>query len=172
LCGQCLKKTPEYEHTFAPFIYQGAIRHLIKGLKFNNHYKNAKLLGSLFAEQLQQDSDLPECIIPVPLHKNRYQERGFNQSLEIAHTVAKQLRIPLELNACIRHRDTPHQLSLPAKQRHENIKNAFSIVKPIHYSHIALLDDVMTTGSTVAEITGVLKKTGVQRVDVWVCARA
>lgn len=171
LCGQCLKNPPGYDCTVAPFAYQGAMRSLVTKLKFNDAYKNARLLGMLLAEKLRNDS-LPDCIIPVPLHEARYQERGFNQSIEIGRTVARQLKIPLELNACIRHRNTPHQVSLPAKQRHTNIKNAFSIAKPLHYSHVAILDDVMTTGSTVAEITAVLKQAGVQKVEVWVCARA
>jgi ComF family protein len=172
VCGECLKNPPAFAHTIAPFIYQDAISYLIKGLKFNNQYKNARLLGMLFAEQLPENTELPQCIIPVPLHKNRYQERGFNQSLEIARSAAKQLKIPLDLNSCIRHRDTPHQVSLPAKHRHQNIKDAFSIAKPIHYSHVAVFDDVMTTGSTVQEMAKVLKKAGVKKVDVWVCARA
>lgn len=172
ICGQCLKSSPGYDCTTAPFAYQTIMQHLITRLKFNDSHKNARLLGMLLAEQLQQQTQLPECIIPVPLHKNRYRERGFNQSIEIARTVAKQLKIPLELNVCVRHRNTPHQVSLPAKQRHSNIKDAFSIVKPLRYSHVAVLDDVMTTGSTVAEIAGLLKKAGVKKVEVWVCARA
>lgn len=171
LCASCFKKAPDYDCTIAPFLYQGAMQHLIKGLKFNHHYKNAKLLGQLFSEALEKNRPLPDCIMPVPLHKNRYQERGFNQSTEIARNIAQYLKIPLELNTCIRHRDTPHQVSLPAKQRHENIKQAFSLSKTVCYSHIALFDDVMTTGSTVAEMTCVLKKAGVQKVEIWVCAR-
>jgi predicted amidophosphoribosyltransferase len=76
------------------------------------------------------------------------------------------------LNSCLRHRDTPHQTALTAKQRRKNLKNAFSIVKPIDAQHIALLDDVMTTGSTAHELAYILKKAGVGKVDVWVCARA
>ena len=148
------------------------MRNLVRQLKFSDNYKNARLLGTLLAERLQQQTQRAECIIPVPLHKHRYRERGFNQSIEIARTVARQLKIPLELNACVRHRNTPHQVSLPAKQRHTNIRDAFSVSKPLHYSHVAILDDVMTTGSTVAEIAGVLKKAGAQTVEVCVCARA
>lgn len=172
VCEQCLKTPPTYDYTVAPFAYQGIIRNLVTRLKFNDNYKNARLLGTLLAERLQQQAQLPECIIPVPLHEHRYRERGFNQSIEIARTVARQLRIPLELNAFVRHRNTPHQVSLPAKQRHTNIRDAFSVIKPLHYSHVAVLDDVMTTGSTVAEIASVLKKSGVQKVEVWACARA
>jgi ComF family protein len=172
ICARCLKKPPAYHHTFAPFVYQGAMRHLITELKFNHHYKNARLLGTLLAEQLkQQPTELPDCIIPVPLHKNRYQERGFNQSVEIARSLSQQLNIPLELNACIRHRDTPHQVGLSAQQRLVNVKGAFSLKKSLPFSSIAVLDDVMTAGATLNEIANVLKNSGIKRIDVWVCAR-
>jgi ComF family protein len=171
-CSSCLQLPPSYNHTFAPFLHQGIIRHLVTRLKFNDHYKNARLLGTLLAEQLPTQTALPECIIPVPLHKNRYQQRGFNQSIEIAKTVSRQLNVPLELNACIRHRDTPHQVGLTAQQRLLNVKDAFSIQKPLPFSYVAVLDDVMTAGATLNEVATVLKKAGVQKVDVWVCARA
>ncbi|MFZ2406068.1 MAG: ComF family protein, partial [Methylobacter sp.] len=171
-CGRCLSRPPAFDETYAPFIHQGAIRHLIGTLKFGAHYKNARLLGMLLAEHLKQTAERPDLILPVPLHKTRYRRRGFNQAIEIARTVAKELQIPLDLTSCRRHRDTPHQTQLPAKKRRKNLKNAFSIVKPIHARHIAILDDVMTTGSTAHELAYVLKKSGISRVDVWVCARA
>jgi len=148
------------------------MRHLITTLKFGSHYKNARLLGLLLADHLKKTAQRPDLILPVPLHKSRYRERGFNQAIEIAKTVSKELQIPLDLSSCLRHRHTPHQIALTAKQRHLNIKNAFSIRKPIHAQHIAILDDVMTTGSTAHELALLLKKAGVSRVDVWICARA
>ncbi|MCX7097868.1 MAG: double zinc ribbon domain-containing protein, partial [Methylococcales bacterium] len=114
LCGQCLATPPAFDETYAPYLYQSEIRHLILALKFGAHYKNARLLGLLLAEHLQQTAQRPELILPVPLHKARYRERGFNQALEIAKTVAKQLQIPLVLDTCIRQRDTPHQTALTA----------------------------------------------------------
>ncbi len=172
LCGHCVSQTPAFEETHAPFIHQGIIRHLIARLKFNRQYQNARLLGTLLANHLEKTAEIPEIIIPVPLHKQRYRQRGFNQSVEIAKTLSKQLNIPLDTKSCIRHRNTPHQIDLPAKQRHKNIKNAFKNTKPIKASHVAIFDDVMTTGSTVNELAKLLKKAGVNRVDVWVCARA
>lgn len=126
----------------------------------------------LLADHLKQTAESPDLILPVPLHKARYRSRGFNQSIEIARTVAKEMQIPLDLTSCRRHRNTPHQTQLAAKKRFKNLKNAFSIAKPIHALHIAILDDVMTTGSTAHELAYVLKKAGASRVDVWVCARA
>ncbi len=172
VCTACLKNPPAYNRTIAPFAHQGIMRHLVTRLKFNDNYKNARLLGMLLAEKIQAETQLPQCIIPVPLHKNRYQERGFNQSIEIARTLSKKLNIPLELNACVRHRDTPHQVGLSKQERLVNVKDAFSLQKPLPFSHVVLLDDVMTAGATLHEIASVLKKNGVEKVDVWVCARA
>ena len=172
LCGHCLSQSPAFDETHAPFIHQSIIRHLIASLKFNKQYKNARLLGYLLATHLQKTSEMPELIIPVPLHTLRYQERGFNQTIEIAKTVSKRLNIPIDTKSCIRNRNTPHQTNLPAKQRNKNIKNAFQVIKLIDAQHIAILDDVMTTGATVNELAKVLKKSGVTRVDVWVCGRA
>jgi ComF family protein len=172
LCGRCLSETPTFDETFAPFLYQDEIRHLITGLKFGAQFKNARLLGGLLADYVGNAAEKPDCIIPVPLHKARYHERGFNQALEIARTVSHMLHIPLDYSSCIRSKDTPHQTGLKAKKRKQNLRRAFSLVKPIKSNHVAILDDVMTTGSTVNALASVLKKSSISRVDVWVCARA
>ncbi len=172
LCGRCLKSTPGFDETHAPFRYDQSMRFLITQLKFHRSYKNARLLGNLLAQHIAEMSELPECIIPVPLHSNRYFERSFNQSIEIARHVSKQLAIPLDLTSCVRSRDTRHQISLPAKKRRNNMKRAFSVIKPLRYRHIAIIDDVMTTGATVSDLALALKQHGTARVDVWICARA
>ena len=171
LCGHCQSIAPAFNICHAPFIYQGAMRYLITHLKFNQHYKNARLLGQLFAESLI-DRKLPQCIIPVPLHKKRYRQRGFNQTLEIAKTIGRQLQIPVEPKLCIRHRNTLHQVGLTINKRQDNVKNAFSIIKENHYTHVAILDDVMTTGATLQEIALILKSTGIINIELWVCTRA
>ncbi|MGR9115692.1 MAG: ComF family protein [Gammaproteobacteria bacterium] len=172
LCGDCQKRKMSFDETHAPFTYQGVIRYLITGLKFRSQFKNARLLGMLMAEHLKLSAECPEYLLPVPLHKSRYRQRGFNQAIEIAQTLGRELSIPLSLNGCTRIRNTPHQIDLPAKQRRKNIKHAFSIHKLPPARHVAIVDDVMTTGTTVAELAALLKKAGVDRVDVWVCARA
>ena len=172
LCGHCISTPPAFDETYAPFVYQAEIRHLVTKLKFGGHTKNARLLGLLLADHLKQSAQLPELIIPVPLYKTRYRERGFNQALEIGRTVAKELNIPLDITSCQRTHDTPHQIGLTALQRRKNLEKAFTLIKPIKAQHVAILDDVMTTGSTVHELASLLKKAGVERVDVWVCARA
>jgi ComF family protein len=172
LCPDCLSNPPAFDETLAPFIHRRAIRYLILQLKFHRHYPSARLLGGLMADYLQKTAELPEYIIPVPLHKNRYCERGFNQSIEIARILSKKLNVPLDIHSCIRHRDTAHQVGLSGEQRNENIKNAFSISSKFRAKHVVLIDDVMTTGSTVHELAAALKMAGCLRVQVWVCAKA
>ena len=173
LCGDCQKNPPAFDKTFAPYIHQGAIRYLINQCKFNGAYKNSRVLGLLLANYLRNHSDtLPELIIPVPLHPERYQQRGFNQTLEISKIVARELSISVDNTSCLHIKNTPHQISLTAKQRRKNIKNAFQIIKAPRAKHIAILDDVMTTGATANELAKILKSSGVSQVDVWVCARA
>ena len=172
LCGGCLRQEPSFDNTYAPFIYQEEIRHLITGLKFGKQFKNAKLLGLLLTEAIPEHASKPGCLIPVPLHPARYRERGFNQAFEIARAVGTALNIPLNTQSCVRLKDTPHQTGLSAKQRRKNLRKAFAAVKPLTKSHIAIIDDVMTTGSTAEMLARELKKAGVNRVDVWVCARA
>lgn len=172
LCGHCLSSPPAFDETVAPFLYSGSVSHLITGLKFAKQYKNARVLGILLAEYLASHTEMPDCIVPVPLHKQRYRQRGFNQAIEVANTVSNRLKIPLDLYDCIRQKNTAHQTRLPAKQRRKNVRKAFAANKPIGYRHVALLDDVMTTGSTASELAKTLKQAGVERVDVWVCARA
>lgn len=171
-CPVCTKKPPAFDETLAPFVHHGAIRYLIISLKFHAHYPSARLLGNLLADYLQKTAQFPDCIIPVPLHKNRYRERGFNQSIEIARVLEKRLNVPLDLKSCIRNRDTAHQVGLNAVQRNENIKNAFSVSASFKAKHVALVDDVMTTGSTVHELALALKMAGCERVQIWVCAKA
>ncbi len=172
LCGQCQKQQFIFDETHSPFIYAGAIPHLIQTLKFNGHQENARLLGALLADSVYANIDKPDYILPVPLHKHRYRERGFNQSIEIAKEVARRLKIPLDLTSCQRQNNTVPQTELSAKQRRKNLRNAFMINRPLSIQHVAIIDDVMTTGTTANELAKTLKKAGVKRVDVWVCARA
>ena len=94
LCGRCLKNTPSFDDTHAPFLYQGNIRYLITQLKFANQYKNARLLGTLLAGHIKNTAEIPECIVPIPLHRNRYRQRGFNQSIELARHLYQAIANP------------------------------------------------------------------------------
>ncbi len=174
-CGECLKNPPVYDSTICLFHYANPIDTLILALKFGGNLIYAKLLGELMQEKIEawyKHHDKPDCIIPIPLHRKRLQERGFNQALEIIKPVAKRMNISLELDLCKRKLNTAAQSSAAsAAVRKRNIKNAFWISPAFQANHVAVVDDVITTGQTVAEFSRLLKKAGVRQIDVWCCAR-
>ena len=112
-----------------------------------------------------------DLVVPVPLHDARLRERGYNQSMEIARGIASRLDLPLAAEAMARVRDTAAQLELPWKARRENVRGAFSCRQSLDGKTIAVVDDVMTTGATLAEVAATLKKFGAARVVNWVVAR-
>ncbi|MEW6352752.1 MAG: ComF family protein [Pseudomonadota bacterium] len=173
LCGQCQVAPPPYDAAFSLLHYAAPVDQLVQRLKFSAKLNLARLLGELLAERLaQRAAPPPELIIPVPLHRARLRTRGFNQALEIARPIARRLRIPLDYRNCTRVRATAVQSTLPAKQRAKNVKGAFRVLKPIAARHVALVDDVMTTGSTLHECATALRAAGVATIEVWTCARA
>ncbi|MDZ4098970.1 MAG: phosphoribosyltransferase family protein [Methylophilaceae bacterium] len=110
-------------------------------------------------------------IIPMPLHPKRLAERGFNQSLEIAKLVAKELGIPLDTTSCSRIKFSPPQASLPLKARIKNMRGAFSCHQDLQAQRVILLDDVMTTGASLHELAATVKSAGASHVECWVVAR-
>lgn len=161
---------------FALYHYQAPIQQLILGVKFNNRLVNAKILGELLASYLcdqYRNQDKPEIIIPVPLHPKRLRERGYNQALELARPVAKKLKIQINKSAVERIKNTLAQAVLPAKNRAQNLKQAFSInANSLRgYKHVAVIDDVITTGNTAAELCKTLYQEGIHRIDIWCLAK-
>jgi ComF family protein len=171
-CGRCLQQPPPFDSCRAAFRYEEPIRHLIHGLKFSHRHAFARLLGELAAAHFRTHAEMPELIVPVPLHPSRYRERGFNQSLEIARHLSRNLNIPLEFRACKRSRTTRPHAELSAEERRKNIRGAFRLEREIKARHVAILDDVVTTGATAGELARTLRKAGIQRIDVWAVARA
>jgi ComF family protein len=174
-CGNCLNNRLTFIRTFVLFHYQMPVDQLILGLKFNNRLVNAKILGELLADYLcdqYQTQNKPEIIIPVPLHASRLYERGYNQALELARPIARKLKIRIDKSNVERTKNTLAQALLPAKKRQQNIKHAFGVTKAKHYKHVAVIDDVITTGNTVMELCEMLHRAGVEKIDVWCCAKA
>lgn len=173
ICGGCLTKPLPFDKLCVFLSYTEIIKKMITGLKFQQKLIYAHILGTLLAEKISaqyQNETLPDIIIPVPLHKKRLYERGFNQAIELARPISKKLNIRIDCKSCERVKNTAAQSMLPAKQRSNNVKNAF-VAKQNHGQHIALLDDVMTTGHTLIELSRALYDVGVKRIDVWCCAR-
>lgn len=175
ICGDCLKDPPHFEVVHTLFFYQAPMTNLILQLKFNHALTHARLFGEWLTKKIQHtwylDQPLPDCIIPVPLHPKRLRERGFNQALEIARPIAKTLQLPLFSDTCQRIKYTEAQATLLSKRRKKNVRGAFHSETDFTGQHIALVDDVMTTGYTIRELSRVLKKQGARRIDVWCCAR-
>lgn len=169
-CGSCQTQPSGFDRTAALFHYAPPIDQLIQRFKFGQGLHLARLFATLLAERLR-DSARPDCIIPVPLHPSRQRERGFNQALEIARPLARHLGCPLDHTCCLRTRATPAQSRLDARQRQRNLRDAFALSRKITAQHVALVDDVMTTGSTLHALTETLRHGGVEYIEVWVCAR-
>lgn len=170
VCGGCLRKSPPFDTAIAPLRYGWPLDRLLTRFKFSHRLSHGRLLAQLLADHIPRD-DLPTAIVPVPLHPARLRQRGFNQAHELAATLGRHFKVPVLPNACVRQRETDNQSELSAIQRHHNLKNAFAVrVKPP--THLAIADDVMTTGSTVAELAKTLKRAGAEKISVWCVARA
>lgn len=174
ICGDCLSNPLSFYEAHAAFIYQPPISPLITQLKFSQNLLCGSALSDLLLTFLQskyQKKPWPQAIIPVPLHPKRLAERGYNQAAELAKPLAKALKIPLYLDICERVKETATQTAISEKERHMNLKNAFVVANPTKLKHIAIVDDVLTTGSTSVALAKTLKKSDVERVDVWVVAK-
>jgi ComF family protein len=146
---------------------------LLLQLKFHQKLHLASLLGGLLAEALEgRAAPLPDCLVPVPLHPQRLRERGYNQALELARVVSTRLAVPLDATLCVRQRATAPQTALDGKERRRNLHGAFTVREGNLPRHVAIIDDVVTTGTTVGELARTLRRAGVDTVEVWACARA
>lgn len=173
LCGACLRQPPYYHSSTIPFRYAPPLAHLIKQMKFHQRLDIARCLGELLARYLSSNTDsLPEVIIPVPLHPRRLRRRGYNQALELARPVARRLGLPIDTRLVRRQRATAEQSHLQLSQRRRNVRGAFTIDRAKQYRHVAIFDDVVTSAQTVNELARILRRAGIERVDVWSCCRA
>jgi ComF family protein len=172
-CGRCQQRPPAFDTTTALFHYQPPVDYLIKQLKFAHELALIPLLSALLSARLTtRAAPLPALLVPVPLHHTRLRERGFNQATELARRVGRELGIRSDHRLCKRNRDTRPQSLLSPNARRLNLRNAFSVQGSGVAGHVAIIDDVMTTGHTSNELARVLKQAGAERVEVWVIARA
>lgn len=173
LCGNCLRQPPPYHAGFALLRYSSPASDLIRDLKFHARLENARLLGSWMADTIvARSAPLPQLLIPVPLHRSRQRQRGFNQALELARPLARRLHIPIDARLARRLRNTAAQTELNAAARRANVRHAFALSAALPVRHVAIVDDVVTTGHTVAELAALLQRHGAQVIEVWCAARA
>lgn len=177
LCGRCLRRRPAFDRTLAAALYEAPFTRLIHGLKYGATLAYAPLLADLLHARVGTASDPPICdvVLPVPLSRRRIAERGFNQSIEVGRILARRLGRPLDTRSVLRIVDTSPQAALPFDARRRNIRGAFSVVDGCRHtlvgSHVAIVDDVMTTGATLDELARTLKRAGVATVTCLVVAR-
>ncbi|MEI6208700.1 MAG: ComF family protein [Desulfuromonadales bacterium] len=175
-CGQCQTHPPHFDAARAHLLYDGSARDLIHYFKYRYKIHLRRPLVLLTLEGLTEfiTSRAPDVIIPVPLHRSRLQSRGFNQSVLLGNLFSSRLSIPMVVDGLARIRQTESQADLSAEARRNNVKGAFAAQRPgdISGKRILLLDDVMTTGSTVNECARVLKKASAASVVVAAIARA
>jgi ComF family protein len=172
-CGKCISQEPHFTHTIAPYRYYYPVDYFVQRLKFMGEQKYGRLMGELLAaEVLRQGlAEMPQLLLPVPLHRSRYRSRGFNQADIIAKYCGAKLNIAVSTHHLKRIKNTTPQTALSKAKRHKNIHGAFVLNTSLLPSYVALIDDVMTTGSTAREVASTLLSGGVRRVDVWVVAR-
>lgn len=171
ICGKCIVSPPLFCTTTVLFNYAYPVKKIVLNFKFGKRAELATLFSDRLLDKIISKGKLPETLVPVPLHKKRQAQRGYNQSLELAKHLAKKLGIPVNTNLCKRIVNTDPQSELPIKSRQKNVKDAFALNNDNIPKHIAIIDDVITTGSTINEISKLFKKAGCERIDIWAIAR-
>lgn len=175
LCAKCRTKRPAWDNFGFLGPYTGTLRDIILDFKFHTCFERRMALRTLILQAyvFHYQGLCPDCIVPVPLHASRLRERGFNQSLEIARTLRRELMVPLRANALLRTRRTEAQSGLERKERLHNVRGAFWAEKKLVWGqHVLLVDDVRTTGTTLTECVKALRRAGAVQVDVLVLAVA
>lgn len=156
-----------------PWRYAYPVDAMLKALKFRGERCHARVLGTLLAEARRAvPVPLPQLVVPIPLHPARWRERGYNQAQELARYTAGNLGLPLRPDLLVRQRNTRPQTDLDNAQRRDNMHNAFRCPRALPSLDLALVDDVMTTGSTARAAAAALCAAGARRVELWVAARA
>lgn len=174
LCPSCLKRPPDFTTVYAAGRYSGTLKAAIHKMKYRQQLGLAKPLGELLALQLAADmvGFTPDALLPVPIHRKRLRQRGYNQALEIARPMARLMGVPIEARLLQRTRPTLAQQGLSAQDRRSNLRKAFRVNTTVAGARLLLVDDVMTTGETARACSQALIRNGAQEVRVAVVARA
>ena len=167
-CGNCIANPPIYDKCFCAFQYSHPIDEKIRQFKYSERPELASDLAKLLVREINNNQlERPELLIPVPIHINKLRNRGFNQALELTKYLSSSLKIPYKTGIIVKHQATAPQVQQTLSQRKRNIRGCFSYKKNITAKHVAIIDDVITTGATVAEITKILKRNGVNYIQIW-----
>lgn len=172
VCGRCLTAPPAFDHVLSAFDYAYPVDSLIHAFKYRRRLAVCRALAPALGRRVRAEPGaLPGLLLPVPLHHRRLWQRGYNQSRVIAQALSRELGVPVARGLARRRRATREQARLPAGARRRNLRGAFTLTGAPGCTHIAIVDDVMTSGATAEELARLLRKNGVERIDVWVLAR-
>ena len=170
-CGACLRTLSPIGRVHAAFVYAPPLDRLLPRFKFHEDLAAGRVLAQLMADAFAS-LERPEVLVPIPLHVRRLRSRGYDQALELARPLARALDLPLRTRWLVRRRATAPQSERDAMARRRNMRNAFAVREGACVAaHVALIDDVMTTGATLRAAAHALRRAGALRVDAWVCAR-
>lgn len=173
VCGHCVTQRPAFDAAFVPYRYEFPLVELVHRLKYGGQIAIARILGTLLGRRIaERGATAVDALVPVPLHPAREARRGYNQAGEIARFAAEILGLPVADRLAVRRRATEEQAALPAIVRRVNVAGAFEIRAKEVPPAVAIVDDVLTTGSTADALAGELKRAGCRRVEVWAVARA
>lgn len=168
-CLDCCKKVHFYEQGLSLWVYDACTRAMIFRFKYQNH----RAYTAFFARELirahyrQIRAWNADMLVPVPLHKRRYRQRGFNQATLLAEEISTYIQVPVREGIVVRIRNTTPQKKLNDKGRQKNLKNAFKIAEnSVKLKKIILVDDIYTTGSTVDAIARLLKQAGAEKIFI------
>ncbi len=170
VCGACLAQPPYYDHAVIPFKYLPPVAEHIRALKYHQQLRFADALGAMICERAAL-TPRPDALAPVPLHPRRLRQRGYNQALEIARCMGRRLGIEVCHSSMARIKNTTPQVSLSKTARQRNVQGAFYAAAS-QYRHIAVVDDVVTSGSTVNAAARALRAAGAETISIWAAARA
>lgn len=176
ICGSCSRNRPPYAMAMAAGPYEKHLKESIRRLKYQGRRDLVPVLAELMVEVARQHPVFLEsqAVVPVPISPVRLRQRGFNQAELLALQVAKQLELPVLSGTIVKPVDTPPQTGLSGQQRRQNLKDSFKVVSPgdITGKTILLVDDVITTGSTVSTIAEILLREGAGNIFVITIANA
>lgn len=176
-CADCLKRPPAFTRVEAPWLYEFPVDTLITRFKHQARWPLGRLLGELLVRDLSQHYEQglprPDLLLPVPMARQRFAQRGFNQASMLARWLSHGLQLPCDEQLLLRTRHTAAQQGLDAAERSRNLRQAFALTAAENMvgKHLALVDDVLTTGATAQQLASLLLKAGARRIDVYCLAR-
>lgn len=173
ICPRCLARPPAFDSAWCPFLRQDPVKSGIAAWKYRADFRPLRPLAHLMGQQLRvRGAPIPELLLPVPLSRRRLFVRGFNQALELARALSRVTRIAVDAHATRMLRVPVDQIGQSAAQRRRNLRGVFRVDRDLRGRHVALVDDVITTGATLDALARAARAAGAARIEAWALARS